>query len=102
MTKLDPEITDKVPWADKITPYNEDRFITYPRLLDAEAEGADWREAASIVLHRDPDAEPDRTRRCWEAHLKRARWMTEHGYRHLLDAGRDESGRFSGPGREGA
>jgi hypothetical protein len=38
-----------------------------------------------IVLHRDPDADPDRTRRCWEAHIKRAQWMTERGYRRLLD-----------------
>ena len=83
------EIADEVPWADEITSYDEDHFITYLRLLDAEAEGADWREVARIVLHRNPDAEPGRARRCWEAHLKRARWMTEHGYRHLLDAARD-------------
>lgn len=85
MTKLDPEIADEVPWADEITSYDKDHFITYLRLLDADAERADWREVARIVLNRDPDAEPDRTRRCWEAHLERARWMTEHGYRHLLD-----------------
>ena len=89
MARLDPEIADEVPWADAITPYDEDHFITYLRLLDAEAEGADWREVARIVLHRDSDAEPDRARRCWEAHLERGRWMTEHGYRHLLDAARD-------------
>lgn len=81
MPDLDPEIADDVPWADHVTPYDEDHFITYLRLLDAEAEGADWREAARIVLHRDPDAEPERARHCWEAHLKRARWMTEQGYR---------------------
>ena len=90
MTKLDSEIADEVPWADAIKPYDEDRFITYPRPLDDEAEGTDWSEVARIVLDRDPDAEPDRARRCWEAHLKRARWMTEHGFRHLLDAARSE------------
>ena len=62
---------------------------TIRALLDAEAEGADWREGARIVLECDPDAEFDRARRCWEAHLMRARWMTEHGYRHLLDAAWD-------------
>jgi len=25
--------------------------------------------------------------RAWESHLKRAKWMTEHGYRHLLRGG---------------
>ena len=86
MAKLDPEIADEVPWADEITSYDKDHFITYLRLLDAEAEGANWREVARIVLNRDPNAEPHRARRCWKAHLKRAHWMTEKGFRHLLDA----------------
>ena len=58
-----------------------------PESLDAEAEGADWTEVARIVLHIDPAQEPDRARRAWESHLARARWMTEHGYRHLLEGG---------------
>ena len=87
MTKpiLDPDVADDFPSADTITPYDEAHFVTYARLLDAEAEGADWREVSRIVLHRDPDAEPERTRQCWESHIKRAKWMAEHGYRHLLD-----------------
>jgi Uncharacterized conserved protein (DUF2285) len=55
---------------------------TYLRLLDADAEGADWREVARLVLHRDPES--DGTRRAFESHLARARWMTDHGYRQLL------------------
>jgi len=82
--ELDPDVDDEAPTVDTITPYDERRFVTYLRLLDAEAEGADWREVARIVLHRDPEREPDRTRRCWQSHLRRARWMTESGYRHLL------------------
>lgn len=87
MTELDPDVADEAPVTDAITPYDEQHFITYLRLLDADAEGADWREVARIVLHRDPVAEQERSRRCWEAHLRRAKWMSEHGYRHLL-AGR--------------
>ena len=87
MTELDPDVADEAPLAETITPYDEQHFVTYLRLLDADAEGADWREVARIVLHRDPVAEPERSRRCWEAHLRRAKWMTEHGTRHLL-AGR--------------
>lgn len=89
MTELDLNIADDVPWSDNLTPYDERHFITYVRLLDAEADGADWQEVARLVLHRDPRAEPERTRRCWEVHLRRARWMTEHGYRQLLIAARD-------------
>ncbi|MEN2980438.1 DUF2285 domain-containing protein [Tistrella bauzanensis] len=84
MTELDPDVADDVPWSDSVTPYDEQHFVTYLRLLDADNEGADWREVARIVLHRNPATEPDRTRRCWEAHLKRAKWMTERGYRQLL------------------
>jgi hypothetical protein len=84
MTELDPDVADDVPWSDSITPYDEQHFVTYLRLLDAEDECADWREVARIVLHRNPAVEPDRTRRCWDAHLRRAKWMAEHGYRNLL------------------
>ena len=84
MNELDPEVEDDVPWSDSLTPHDEAHFITYVRLLDAEADGADWGEVARIVLHRNAIEEPDKTRRCWENHLKRARWMTTSGYKHLL------------------
>lgn len=51
--------------------YDERHFITYLRLLDAKAEGADWKEVARIVLHRDPVSDEARTRRCWESHHAR-------------------------------
>ncbi len=89
MTELDPDVADHVPWSDNLTSYDKQHFVTYVRLLDAEAEKADWQEVARIVLHRDPEADPDRTRRCWEGHLKRAKWMTERGYRKLLTEARD-------------
>jgi hypothetical protein len=68
----------------ELTPYDQEHLVTYLRLLDAEAEGADWRDVVRIVLHRDPQSEPDRARRAFESHLRRAHWMTEHGYRKLL------------------
>ena len=37
------------------------------RMLDANAEGADWREVAQIVLHINPDREPDRARQAFES-----------------------------------
>jgi len=84
---LDPFVSDTAPSADTLTSYDEQHLVTYLRLLDAEAEGADWREVARIVLHIDPAKEPDRARRAWDSHLARARWMTESGYRHLLLGG---------------
>ena len=39
---------------------DQEHAITYVRMLDADAEGADWREVARIELHIDPDRKPDR------------------------------------------
>ena len=84
---LDPPVADQAPEADVLTGYDQEHLVTYLRLLDAEAEGADWTEVAAVVLHIDPEREPDRARRAWKSHLSRAKWMTEHGYRHLLEGG---------------
>jgi hypothetical protein len=51
------------------------------------AEGAYWQEVAKIVLHIDPEREPDRAKRAWESHLARAKWLTENGFRDLLRGG---------------
>jgi hypothetical protein len=84
---LDPDVADEAPTSALLSVFDEQHLITYLRLLDAESDGADWKEVARIVLHIDPDREADRARRAWESHLARARWMTEHGYRHLLRGG---------------
>lgn len=81
---LDPPVSDTAPVEAVLTGYDEQHLVTYLRLLDADAEGADWREVANIVLHIDPEREPERARQAWESHLARAKWMTESGYRHLL------------------
>ena len=41
-------------------------------------------EAAQILFGIDPALEPDRARRVHDAHLARAKWMAQTGYRHLL------------------
>ncbi|AKH43751.1 hypothetical protein FHS61_002844 [Altererythrobacter atlanticus] len=71
------------PQADTITDYDERNFVTYLRLLDAVAEGADWREVAAIIFHIDAHAEPERAKTVYETHLARARWMARAGYRQL-------------------
>ena len=81
---LDPGVADVAPTDSVLTVYDEEHTITYLRILDADAEGADWRKVAQLVLHIDPVLEHDRARRAFDTHLARARWMTEHGYRHLL------------------
>ena len=65
----------------------KEHAITYMRMLDADAEGAYWREVARIVLHLDPDQDAERARRTFESHLARAKWMSREGYKHLLRYG---------------
>ena len=82
--RLNPAVSDHAPTDPMLTDYDRQHVVTYMRLLDAEAEGADWREVAKIVLRIDSDREPERARSAYDSHLARAKWMTEHGYRHLL------------------
>jgi Uncharacterized conserved protein (DUF2285) len=81
---LDPPCADQAPTSNVLTGYDQDHLVTYLRLLEADAEGADWTEVARLILQIDPERDPARARRALDSHLARARWMTEHGYRHLL------------------
>ncbi len=76
---LDPDVADVAPTNSALTTYDEEHIITYLRLLDADAEGADWREVARLVLH------------ILDSHMTGAKWMTEKGYRHLLRGGASNS-----------
>jgi hypothetical protein len=58
-----PEVAHTAPSSSILTAYDEQHLITYLRLLDAHAEGADWREIARTVLHLDPEHESDRSGR---------------------------------------
>jgi hypothetical protein len=80
-----PAFDDRPPLTDRVNAYDERHLATYIRLLDADAEGADWREVVSVIFGLNPDREPERARIVHDTHLARARWMTETGYRHLLE-----------------
>jgi hypothetical protein len=92
MTQPTP-VADAAPVDPFLTGYDTDHLVTYLRQLDADAEGADWREVARIVLSLDVEKDPDRANRVREIHLARAKWMTEIGYRQLLRGGAPHSGR---------
>jgi len=80
----DPSIATEIPWADTLTAYDRAHLVTYLRVLDALAENADRDEMARIILGIEPTTEPERAHAALASHIQRARWMTEHGYRHLL------------------
>jgi hypothetical protein len=75
---------DRAPAVSQLTAYDESHLADYLRLLDADDEGADWREVATLILGVNAAAEPRRARVMYASHLARARWMTEVGYAHLL------------------
>lgn len=79
-----PPFEDHPPRSPTASSYDARHAGTYLRLLDAEREGADWREVVRIVFGLDPAREPQRARLVHESHLARARWLTETGYKHLL------------------
>lgn len=85
-----PPFEDRAPAEDRITAYDERHFVTYLRLLDAADEGADWREVASIVFGLNAEVDAEHARSVHDSHLKRARWMTEQGYRQLLERARNQ------------
>lgn len=78
------EFLDEPPDSAALTDYDRAHAKFYLRLLDAAAEGADWREVVLVLFKIDPEVDPERARRVHDTHLARARWMTEHGYRQLL------------------
>ena len=75
---------DCAPDCSQLTSYDECHLAAYLQLLDAEEDGADWRDAAAAIFNIDVAAEPDRAQTMHATHLARARWMTEIGYAHLL------------------
>jgi Uncharacterized conserved protein (DUF2285) len=74
------------PVSPTVTEYDHAHHATYLRLLDADNEGADWQEVARVVLELDPIADPETAKAIWKRHLDRARWMSEQGYRQLIDS----------------
>jgi hypothetical protein len=85
MAMIEAPFRDRPPLTDRVNAYDEQHLAIYLRLLMAEEEGADWREVVRVLLGLDPAQEPGRARAVHESHLARARWMTETGYRHLLE-----------------
>jgi hypothetical protein len=85
-----PDFQEEAPNSDKVEPYDERHLVDYLRLLDADAEGSDWQEAARLILQIDPVEQPARAKAMHETHLARARWMSRVGYRQLAERGHEK------------
>lgn len=82
------QFLDEPPQSPALTSYDRAHMKLYLRLLDAETDGADWRDAVSVLFGIDPEREPERAQLVHRSHLSRARWMTEQGYRQLVGESR--------------
>ncbi|MGH6760362.1 MAG: DUF2285 domain-containing protein [Phyllobacterium sp.] len=82
MTKDD--FLDQPPAGAALTAYDEAHLKLYVRLLDADAQKADWREVVEVLFGLDAKVEPERSLRVYTAHLERAKWMTTSGFCELL------------------
>ena len=69
------EVLALAPDESRLTVYDQNHFLTYARLIDAERGGVNWHKAASEILFCDVERDPAGSRRCWESHLARARWI---------------------------
>ena len=85
MPKTKLPLADEVAWSDSFTTYDETHFTLYIALMDGVREGALMDEMCERLLHIDPIRERERAHKCLESHLKRARWFTAEGFRHLID-----------------
>ena len=85
-SRLHPSVADEAPFENILTSYDKRHLLIYADLLETEADGGEWDEAALLVLRIDPVREPTRARRVWENHLTRARWLAANGYGQLLGA----------------
>jgi len=78
------ELKPTAPVDDKITAYDRAHFKLYLRLLDAGEHGVYWKTAALEIMGLETDDSNAKT--CWQSHLQRAKWMSNSGYRQLLDS----------------
>jgi hypothetical protein len=85
-----PPLLDAPPVSDQITDYDRSHFRAYLFLLDYSAGGGDWRDAMVQLVGNEVETNPVRVKSVHDAHLRRAVWMTETGWRLLL---REPSGR---------
>lgn len=78
------DFLEQPPADAALTAYDESHLKLYVRLLDADAESADWREVVEVLFGLDAKAEPERALRIYTSHLDRAKWMTKSGFCELL------------------
>lgn len=79
-----PHLLPAPPDVAGFTAYDRAVSALYLRLLDADAEGASWQEAAEIVLGQNIHGDADGAERMHAAYLGRARWLRDGGFLRVI------------------
>jgi hypothetical protein len=72
-------LNPRAPDCEAVTAYDQQHFLTYARLLDAERQAQDWREAAADILKLDVAHDPAAAEQCFRSHIARAHWIVGPG-----------------------
>jgi hypothetical protein len=72
------------PAEEAVTAYDQRQLALYAAILDADASGLDWKEAASTLM--GLDTRQAGAEACWRSHLERARWIVGEGLASALEA----------------
>ncbi|QPI71955.1 hypothetical protein [Sphingobium sp. Cam5-1] len=65
------------PVGNNVVEYDQQHLALYAAILDADAAGLDWRDAAPRLM--GIDVMDAGARACWASHLERARWIVGDG-----------------------
>lgn len=84
-TMVENEFQTCPPNSEALTEYDEQHLVTYLRLLDADKEGADWKEVVSIIFGVDTENDSEQSEKIYHSHLARAKWVAQSGFAHLLN-----------------
>lgn len=78
---------DDPPRDENVTAYDQEHVGLYLRLLDAEAQRANWRDVVKVIFGLDPASDYGRAQRVYDNHLARARLLAASGHRDFLSRG---------------
>ena len=70
-------ISKIAPAGQDVVEYDRQHLALYAAMLDADAAGRHWTDAASDLMGLDIKAVGARA--CWTSHLERARWIVGDG-----------------------
>ena len=73
------------PQDEEVTSYDRQHLDIYLLLLNAEEQGTDWKVSYKKIFDDESENNLATPFIIYQSHLKRAQWMTGHGFKFLLE-----------------